>query len=543
MSSNRQLSKKTEYVLLGLLVILNIILRLPVTPHECQNDSFRTHTLANFLSTNGYADWILSPLSFFGLYPLSYPAGMPFFTSSLSQCTSIEMEWTIWIAATFFGVLGMFTSYLIAKEINNNFLFAFSVAVVYSASRMFISWTNWNCAGRGPFVVILPLFIWATLRCHNQKGNKLKYSLLVLLLLITLGAIHRMVFFIPLILAAFGMCTFLYIINKKINISKIITPKISILFFFTLFLPLLLLPFTPLGFYHSLTSFTGGHSSGYFFHGSTPYHILLNMGADYAMAVGIFIIFVPIGLFSLLLKKQKTFTDAFLLACILCFASFFADPRYIMIFILFILSLLIGFGLMEMLKKLGTVKKVKNAAPLILVVILLFSVLFPYFVVVQPVTPLPYHTYHMNELTYNAALFIKEHGVELPRIYASVPLLHRINAIAGPPYQHRYSREIDKISFWSTKSISPSNFIAEFLEFHGYLYEVKKPRYEYFDYFDCDNVHIKNVLDNKTYLVIEDNYLPGHLPFYVSTRATKPKIYDDGLESIYIYSVVMRKAF
>jgi hypothetical protein len=527
-------TEKTKYQLLVLLVILNIILRLPVTPHGLQQDSFSMQARANFISSNGFADWILNPLSFFGLYPFSYPSGIAFFISEISQCTGIGMEWTVWLAAAFFGVLGVFTSYLMAKEINNDFLFAFAVAVVYSTSRLFICWTNWNCAGRGPFVALLPLFIWVILRYHNQKGNKLIYSLLALSMLITLGAIHHMIIFIPLILTVFGICSFLYIISKKINIQKLITPKISIVLFFTLFLPLLLLPFTSLGFYHSLESFIGGHRAGYFFHGSTPYHILLNMGAEYAMAVGISIVLAPIGLFSLLLKKQKTFSDAFLVSCMLCIVPFLADPVYIMIFILFIFSLLVGFGLIEMLKMLNKIKQVKNIAPIIMVLILLFSVLLPYFMTIRHVPSLPYHTYHMNELTYNSALFIKGYGVELPRISASASLLPRINAIAGPPYQHANSNELSKISSWEIEPISLSNFISDFLKYKS-IYKAKTG-YALFEYYECDSMSSKRGLGEKTYLVIEDNYMPGRLPFYVSTRVTRPKIYDDGLESIWYLS-------
>jgi hypothetical protein len=525
-----KLSKKTKYALIGLLVILNIILRLPVTPHEIGIDSFHTHTKANFISTTGYADWILSPLSFFGLYPLSYPSGEIFLLSGLSQCSSIEMEWIIWVAATFFGAFVVFTSYLMAKEINNDFLFAFSVASIYSLSRIFITFTNWTVSTRALFITILPLFIWSLLRSHNQKEDRLKYLLFSVGLLIILSTLHRMVFFTPLILIAFGIS----LVGKKFKVPKIAS-KTTVILFFTLFIPLFLLPFTPLGFYHELESFIGGHPYGYFFHGSTPYHIILNMSAEYAMAVGILVVLVPIGLIVLLLKKQKTFSDVFLLALVLCFAPFLADPTYMRFFVLFIFSLLIGFGLAGIIKMLSNVEKVKSITPLILVIILLFSALLPYFAVVRPVPSLPYHTSHMNELTYDAALFIKAHGVELPRICPSIRFSPQINAIAGPPYQHSFSSEIDKIGSWSIEPISLSSFETEFSKYKN-LYVVKKPRYGYFWYFDCDDMNTKRAFGNKTYLAIEDNYLPSHLPFYVSTRATKPKIYDNGLESIWYLS-------
>ena len=200
MKSMMELSKRTKYALLGLLVILNIVLRLPVTPHEIGADSFQIHAWASSISANGYAKWILHPLSFFGLYPFSYSSGELFLLSEISQCTSVEMEGTIWIAATFFGVLSVFTAYLMAKEIRDDFLFAFSVAFVYSTSRIFIAFTNWTVTTRGLFITLLPLLIWSLLRSCNQKEERLNYLLLSVGVLILLGTIHHLVFFTPLIL-------------------------------------------------------------------------------------------------------------------------------------------------------------------------------------------------------------------------------------------------------------------------------------------------------------------------------------------------------
>lgn len=50
-------------------------------------------------------------------------------------------------------------------------------------------------------------------------------------------------------------------------------------------------------------------------------------------------------------------------------------------------------------------------------------------------------------------------------------------------------------------------------------------------------MYVKMALGKKTYLAIEDNYLPSNLPFYRSLRDSRPKIYDDGLESIWYLKV------
>ena len=522
-----ELSKKTKYALIGFLVILNIILRLPVTPHEIGADSFATHAWASSISANGYAKWILNPLSFFGLYPFSYPSGPPFFLSGTSQCTGVEMEYTILIITTFLGVFGVFTVYLMAKEIRNDFLFAFSVAFIYSTFRYFIFITTWQADPFNFFLVFLPLFIWSLLRCHNQKKSRLKYYLLTLGLVIILATIHRMVVFTALILIAFGVSTAFCLIVEKKNIK--VTPKVTALIFFSLFIPLFLLPFTPWGIYNpDLPSLQGSGYHAYFFHGYGPHIILLNLGAEYAMGISILIVLAPIGLISLLLEEKKRFLDVFLLALVLCFAPFLMDLNYIRTSVLYIFALLIGLCLMEMLKMFDNVKKVKSVAPLIIIAILAFSALLPCFVVVRHTPYLPMHTGHMNELTYNTALFIKAYGVEIPRTSDAWYIPARIDAIAGPPYYHK---DIDK---WSSR-IEPMS-IMEFLEGRGkydYLYKVEREWYEYLHWtWDCDSDLTKRALDYKTHLVIKDNYLPNRA-FHRSLHETRPKIYDNSLESIY----------
>ena len=524
-----EFSKKTIYILLGLLVILNLILRLPATPHEIGSDSFVTHAWANSISVNGYAKWILHPLSFFGFYPFSYASGPPFFLSGTSQCMGVDMEYVILIVTTFLGVFGVFTVYLMAKEIRNDFLFAFSVAFIYSTFRDFIFITTWQADPFNFFLVFLPLFIWGLLRCHNQKTSRLKYYLFVLAMLIILATIHHIVLFTPLILIAFGVSTAFCLIVEKKNIK--VTPKVTALIFFCLFIPLFLLPFTPWSIYNpDLASLQGSGSHAYFFHGYGPHVILLNLGAEYAIGISILIVLAPIGLISLLLEKKKRFSDVFLLTLVLCFVPFLMDLDYTKTSVLYIFALLIGLGLMEMLKMLGKIKKVKSVAPLIIIAILAFSALLPYFVEVRPTPVLPMHTEYMNELTYNAALFIKTYGLEIPRISDTEFISRRIDAIAGPPYYHE---DIDK---WKSR-IRPIS-IQKFLESKGkydyVLYKIERTWYEYWDWrLHCDSDRIKHILDYKNHLVIEDNFLPNTSPFLRSLHETRAKIYDNSLESIY----------
>ena len=73
-----------------LLLLLNIIIRIPSIPHEKGYDSFFIHSLANSISYAGVAQWWINWMSVFGLYPYSYASAVPFTLSGISQLTGIS---------------------------------------------------------------------------------------------------------------------------------------------------------------------------------------------------------------------------------------------------------------------------------------------------------------------------------------------------------------------------------------------------------------------------------------------------------------------
>src|SRR3990170_5455428 len=96
------------------LILLNVIMRIPITPHEIGYDSFLIHFIADSISTYGHAKWWIHPLSIVGLYPFSYASALPFYLSGVSQSLSLEMEQTIWVVLLSLGILSSFTAYLMA---------------------------------------------------------------------------------------------------------------------------------------------------------------------------------------------------------------------------------------------------------------------------------------------------------------------------------------------------------------------------------------------------------------------------------------------
>ncbi|MEE9115998.1 MAG: hypothetical protein V3U09_03790, partial [Thermoplasmata archaeon] len=157
---SRILSKKTTYCFLAVLVLVNLIYRYPIgITHEVGADTTFIHSLANSLSQEGYAKWVLNPLSFFGLYALSYPSAAPFLISMISEMAGMSIEFTILILGTFFGVIGSVSSFLVAREIIKDERYAFIVALLFSLAPLFLKDTTWVGSSRGFVVAFLPVIV------------------------------------------------------------------------------------------------------------------------------------------------------------------------------------------------------------------------------------------------------------------------------------------------------------------------------------------------------------------------------------------------
>lgn len=202
-------TKRTCYILIAFLIMLNIVFRYPTTPHETGADSFFIHSLANSITNNGYAKWILHPLSFFGLYPISYASAVPFTLSGMSQTLGVETEISILIFSIIIGVLGTFGAYLLAGEIIDDDRFKVIVAFAFSLSPLILKFTMWTASTRGLFIALLPLFLWCILKSLN-KHHKWKYIGLSIFLFVLLGATHRMIWFVAVPTVFFATALLIY---------------------------------------------------------------------------------------------------------------------------------------------------------------------------------------------------------------------------------------------------------------------------------------------------------------------------------------------
>lgn len=192
-----EISQKKKVTLVILLIILNIVLRIPSITHETGNDSYQIHALANSISESGTARWWVNMYSVFGLYSYSYASAVPFCLSGMSQMLDMEMERAILVYCMVLGLFSISTAYLMAGAFYDNFLFKYIFAFFFSTSQGILQFTSFDASTRGMFMVVFPLLFYLLLK---KEALWIKVTLIVIFL-VFLRSIHNFSYFaLPLVL-------------------------------------------------------------------------------------------------------------------------------------------------------------------------------------------------------------------------------------------------------------------------------------------------------------------------------------------------------
>ena len=433
-------SKRNNILLFALLVILNIVFRLPVTAHETGVDSFFIHSLATSISTYGYAGWTIHPVSFTGLYPLSYASAVPFFLSGTSQITNISIEYVILFLCILLGVVSVLFTFLFAKEVKNDDLFAFIVAFVFSLSPNFLRFTIWTTTTRSLFMAFLPLFLWGLIKCRNSLSGK--YVVIAIASLAILATSHRICLFIPLILIAFMAAAILTLVYQKVKHSMIfsnskILNRLFFLIFPIAFLLLFFVQFSGIGFYGK---WIPDFYSGFLFTGEETYIVILNVAADYFGKIGFVLFFGLIGFITLSKNVYNEFGKLFVGISALTLTPFLIIEDYTPEFILPFFSILVGLGLVDTYDflKQRREKVLKRVTVLLLVICIVSSTVFSVFMLDH----WQMYTGGMSDKTYATASFLSSDKANGTSVANSGVLSAQISAFSGKsclPYGGAYA--------------------------------------------------------------------------------------------------------
>ena len=381
-----KISKNIKFKLFILLIILNLILRYSIPHHEIFNDSFEMHILANSLSEFGEARWWTNSAAIVGMHPNSYASMVSFLLSGISQCTGLDIEYVTFVYGLIFGLFTIFAGYILAGMIYDDDLFKFGVAFGFSLSPAVLAYSTWTAHARSPFVLLLPLFVYALLRFREYP---FRFGLITFSLSLLLLATHHMVFYLMPVFAGFFAAMF---ILKFKGQTKSILDKV---FMFLLKAPLPnmikdyikslkssdeLIPFILIiGF---LLMFGYSFVTHSFMTIGSRWANLSFMANEYPRYTGI-LIFLSIGGFIYLLFKQhKQFGEWFLLLCLMFLTPFLQEHMYMKWFIVLFAILFAGMGLMNLNR---LYKEKKKFASFAIVFFLVLSVCFSgYFQFLHP---------------------------------------------------------------------------------------------------------------------------------------------------------------
>ncbi|MFX1283454.1 MAG: hypothetical protein ACFFB5_07355 [Promethearchaeota archaeon] len=167
-----QKSRKIVKNPIFLAILINLIIRIPRVPHAIGDDAFVVVWMAKAIHKQLLPAWIITPLSYFGLYPFSnYPIGGPFILSIILIFFSEDLS--IFIFSFLFMGVSIITCYYLAKLIfrqNQTSIFLF--VMFFATSPIFFRFTYWTCSVRGPFLALLPLLLYSILKLFNDFNSK-----------------------------------------------------------------------------------------------------------------------------------------------------------------------------------------------------------------------------------------------------------------------------------------------------------------------------------------------------------------------------------
>lgn len=409
-------SRRTKILLMGLLVILNIVMRIPSIPHEKGYDSFFIHSLANSVSNFGVAQWWINWMSVFGLYPYSYASAVPFTLSGMSQLTGIRMEIVILLFCVILGLFSIFASYSLATVLYDNFLHRFLFAAIFSLSAGTLNLTTWEITTRAQIVVFLPFITYLTFKI--VKRFELRLILLFIITALLLLATHHFVYIAIFYSGVIVFTTLVYEVcrrNNFLNTQKVTLRKVNLNYIYISF-----------GFLLIISIFLFGSKWGLINAGSR-YSWIIDIGIITGRNAGIILPLSVGGLAYLVLKKDKLPEEWAILICLLPTLIFSFNQTYGYMTTYLFVTLLGSVGLLNIIKNEERNSKI---VVIIVITVLIANVTFStFFAHYRLGLKGGYSDWYMKEETYLTGEWIRNHisqdkiavdnGFESDRLVAS----------------------------------------------------------------------------------------------------------------------------
>jgi len=323
-------SRRTILLLVVATVLLTLSLHYPLVEHERnQADSYYIHLLSQSIVDDGYATWTYHSLSYFGYYPVSYPAGAPFVIAELSTLTGLNVEATILFSGVLFSVLFCLATFCLARQFVRRPELAILAATLVALGPRFIDTTYWVGSARGPLVVLMTITVFVMIRSNAMKQRKL--SMLSPVFVFGCFAVHHMAVLFVLFGAAYIVAIFGT--NYVFPMSKMRRQQRAVAYVASFAMMTSVLSFV---FLDSLgSSFEASFSQTYFVNLDQPaLKIIAGLIGSYLNQIGFILIFSAIGLVFILNKGSVSTVGVFLVALVIAVIPILSKSLYVSILLL-----------------------------------------------------------------------------------------------------------------------------------------------------------------------------------------------------------------
>jgi len=338
------LPKRVVYCILSALTFANILFRYPIdVGHELGADTTFIHTLTTGIILQGHAAWILHPLSYFGLYALSYPSAVPFTLASTSLTLGIPVEGCMLLFGWIIATAGGLGAYLAARSIRRDDLFSLAVAVLFSVTPFYLKDTFWVGSSRGFVVGLVPVLV--LLLVKHLRTTRFRYFALAIVLIMLLTAIHRMGVLTFFVLIAYLFAIPFHKVTQRLRFALARYERLSryalflsgVMGFVSMFY--IQFAYPGIGGANVVDQYGRGVLQG-----SSFAIVLGNMGFSLAGKVGPLIPFAAVGLVAYTWRRPKEAVDKFVLAAVLLFLPLLPLRDYVaeFLFLFFVMLVVIG---------------------------------------------------------------------------------------------------------------------------------------------------------------------------------------------------------
>jgi len=382
-----KLSPRTVLFSLLTLVMLSIALRYPHTSHQIGADGFFNNTMARIIIQDGHANWILSPFSYMGLGPFSYPAAIHFILATISQLTNSSTYVSVIYFNFILGICGTLFSFMMVKELTHSNEIALLSSFIFSTSPEFLWLTTWNNSSRPMVMVFFLLLVYFLFKTEYAKRAephtpyiKETFTFLTLFLLLMITTMHRMWIFSMFIGIGFIMSRPIYwvkrLIKREWGILKkkkhTIVTTILFLLWAIFIIMFIITQLSNMGFYEG-KNLWWKYQTGLFFSGNSIEILFMNMLVDYWSGWGVISVFCILGAFITFKMRNKKYSEVFLLSSILFIAPLLTLGLYTKLIMLLFITPLAAIGILWIITH---VKKIKRIALPLLLTFLMISIIF-----------------------------------------------------------------------------------------------------------------------------------------------------------------------